>query len=490
MKDLELLVLSRYPIIAVETYEEERVEEALRDIATRLGVPFFVWSLTDGLRRDGAEAPIYDSQRPIMALANLAGITQDHIYLFKDLHRHLDQPDVVRKLQDLARSFGRARRAIVFSAPRIVLPAELEKLVALFRLGLPTEDELRALAGRIVTELSREHRVKVELTPTEFDRLVAGLRGFTLFEAERAVTKLVLDDFALSLRDLDRLVEIKKELLARDGVLEYVPPDAGLPQVGGLQALKAWLGKRAQAFAAEARGFGIVPPKGILLLGVQGCGKTMAARAVAKEWGLPLLKMEPGRLYDKFIGESERNLERALGMAERMAPCVLLVDEIEKGFAYVGSGEADAGLSRRIFGRLLGWLQDRSAPVFVVATCNQVDALPPELMRKGRFDEIFFIDLPRREERKEIFAVHLAKRKRDPARFDLDRLADAAEGFSGAEIEQAIVSALYTAFARRGELETGDIVAELGATRPLSVTRREEVDALRAWAEGRAVPAS
>lgn len=487
LKDLALLIDSRYPIIAVETYEEERLEEALQQIAEKFGVPLFVWTITEGLRRTGGD-PIYDSRHPLKALGNLAAI-RDGIYLFKDLQRHLGEAEVVRKLQDLARSFAKKQRAIVLSASEISLPAELEKLAAFFKLDLPTPEELKLLAKNVVRDLSRQHKIHVDLSPADFDRLAGGLKGFTLFEAERALTKAVLHDLALTGKDLDRIVEIKKELLEKEGILEYSPPEE-MAQVGGLQNLKKWLEKRRKAFEPEAKQFGIEPPKGILLLGVQGSGKSLAAKVVAKEWGLPFLKLEPGRLYDKYIGESEKNLDKALRTAERMAPCVLMIDEIEKGFAFTGSSEADAGLSRRIVGRLLGWLQDRTAPVFVVATCNQLAQLPPELTRKGRFDEIFFIDLPRREERKDIFAIHLRKRKRDPSAFDLDALADASEGFSGAEIEQAVVSGLYTAFSHGGDLTTQLLLEELTATKPLSVTRKEEIVALRQWAEGRTVMAS
>lgn len=489
LKDLELLINSRYPFIAVETVEEERIEKALGQVAAKLGIPFFVWTLTDGLRRVGVDNPIWDTKRPLMALGNVAAMRTEAIYLFKDLDRHLNDAELVRKLQDLAPAFSRDRRAIIISAPKITLPPELEKQAVFFKLDLPTPEELKFLAKNVVRDLARQHSIKVELSDAEFDRLVEGLKGFTFFEAERAVTRAVLDDLALTRSDLDLIVEIKKELLEKEGILEYAPPE-DMAGVGGLKNLKQWLEKRGKALDPKARQFGLQSPKGILLLGVQGCGKSLAAKAVARAWGLPFLKLEPGRLYDKYIGESEKNLERALRMAERMAPCVLMIDEIEKGFAYAGSSEVDAGVSMRIFGRFLGWLQDRAVPVFVVATCNQLSQLPPELMRKGRFDEIFFIDLPTREERKEIFAVHLKKRKRDPSAFDLDALADGSDGFSGAEIEQAVVSALYTAFARNSDLTTQLIFDELRATRPLSVTRKEEVAALRAWAQGRTVPAS
>jgi SpoVK/Ycf46/Vps4 family AAA+-type ATPase len=332
--------------------------------------------------------------------------------------------------------------------------------------------------------------VTVRLPDADLDRLVERLRGFTAFEAERAVTRAIVQDRTLDAGDIDTIIEIKKELLRKDGVLEYVAPEENLAEVGGFENLKGWLGKRAKAFAPEARQYGIEWPRGILLLGVQGGGKTLVARAVAKEWGLPLLKLEATRLYDKYIGETEKNLERALQTAEHMAPCVLMIDELEKGLSYSAGADSDAGLSKRVFGRLLGWLQDRKAPVFVVATSNNINELPPELTRKGRFDEIFFVDLPTPAERREIFAVHLRKRKRNPALFDLDALAAASEGFTGAEIEQAVVSALYTAFSKGMEVTSAIIAAELSATRPLSVTRAEEVTALRDWARDRTVTAS
>ena len=489
LRDLELLIQSRYPIITIETFEEGRIEEVLRRTAARLDIPFFVWTIAGGLVHAATGHATQDTKHPAKALNSLREFKGEGIYLFKDLHRYLGDAETVRRLQDVARSFARSRSAIILCAPQIDVPDEIRELVAPFRLELPGGEELKLLAKDILGRLSRQHRVKVELSDEEFDRLVESLKGFTLFEAERIVSRSVLDDLILNRQDLDRIVDIKKDLLESHALLEYIPPQDGMDQIGGLKSLKAWLRKRSRAFTPEAKRFGITPPKGIFLLGVQGCGKSLAAKAVAREWGLPLLILEPGRLYDKYIGESEKNLERALMIAERMAPCVLMVDEIEKAFAYGGSAEADAGLSRRVFGRILRWMQDRKAPVVVVATCNDVTQLPPELMRKGRFDEIFFIDLPDAEDRKAIFSVHLSKRKRDPSGFDLDALAAASEGFSGAEIEQAVVSGLYTAFAEGKELDTKHIIDELRATKPLSVVRHEAIADLRLWAQDRTVMA-
>jgi SpoVK/Ycf46/Vps4 family AAA+-type ATPase len=490
LSDLALMIQSRYPFIAVETSEEDRLETTLSQLAGDLRVPFFVWTVTNGLHRYGLPNAIYDSQQPLKGLNNVAAMTGEAIFLMKDLHRYLADAAVARKCLDLAPAFGHDRRVIVMSAVKVELPPELEPLTARFTLDLPGAEELKSVVKRVVAECARERPVSMGLSPADLDRLVDRLRGFTTFEAERAITQAILRDNTLDARDIDLIVEIKKEMLRKDSVLEYVSPEENLAEVGGFKHLKAWLEKRKKAFSAEAKTFGIEPSRGILLLGVQGSGKTLVARAVAREWGLPLLKMEPARLYDKYIGETEKNLDNALRMAEQMAPCVLMIDELEKGLSYNPGGDADAGLSKRVFGRLLAWLQDRKAPVFVVATCNDIGQLPPELTRKGRFDEIFFVDLPNADERKEIFAVHLRKRKRDPKLFDLAGLAAASDSFSGAEIEQAVVAGLYTAFSRGVEVSSAIIVEELKATKPLSVTRAESIDALREWARDRTVMAS
>ncbi|MBI2218620.1 MAG: AAA family ATPase [Candidatus Rokubacteria bacterium] len=875
--DLELLVKSRYPLIAVQTWEEDRLTNALQYVGARLKLHVYEWTIGSAIRRRGMVGDLLEAgaQTPLEALRSVAALG-DGIFHMKDLCRFLEEPPVVRRLLDVVPDFERDRRSIVLSAPHVTLPPELEKRAAFFHFELPSIDELRAAVKRVIGDLRRDHKITVELEPAELEQLVERLRGMTIFEAERALTRAILQDLALTRADLAAIVEIKRELLAKDGLLDYLPADASMSAVGGFTHLKAWLAKRRRAFTPEAKAFGIMAPKGILLCGVQGClrgdtrvlladgrmptleslarqasdclepgvyevahrialedgttalathlqihadretvlirfadgreleatpdhelltphgwraagdvgvgdevvrwqrstefqtplkrtlfgrplhsvrksrrpvdtlpdvwtpelaeligliaaegcrdrrrvtltlgldeldlagwlrdrseklfgirpvervrfpkhvrefrfdsfdvavnlhpliqgtkrtkaipddvfllddpciagflrglfegdgcvinakravghprsprvelktvskalaqgallllqrlgiysavttqttvygysryaihrvtvqtraslerfasavgfisrrkgalltdslssfsrrtrprfaaaarvvdvervrvlervydltvpgaerfvanglvvhncGKTLAAKAVAQDWGLPLLKMEPGRLYDKFIGESEKNFDKVLALAEGMAPCVLLIDEIEKGFASVSSSESDAGLSRRLFGRLLGWLQDRTAPVFVVATSNAIAELPPEMIRKGRFDEIFFIDLPTPEERKEIFTIHLRKRDRDPARFDLEALVHASDGFSGAEIEQAVVSSLYTAFSASSDVTTEILVAELTGTRPLSVTRREDIAELRAWASERAVPAS
>jgi len=487
--DLELLITSRHPIVAVDTFEEERLEELCRDIAGRLDLPLFIWTVTGGLVRAVGQERVANTSQPGAALAQLLSAPARGLYFFKDLHHYLQDPVIIRQLIDLTRTFGGAYRTLLFPAPVSEIPQDLKHLVACYRLELPGTEDLKLLARRTIKELCRDHNIRIDLTAEELTRLVDSLRGLTAFEAERALSQAILRDFALTRDDLPFLAGVKKEIPQKDGLLDFYPRETSMAETGGLQNLKSWVAKRRRGFTQEARDFGLDPPKGIMLLGVQGCGKSLSATAVAREWELPLLKLEPGRLYDKFVGESERNLEGALSIAERMAPAVLWIDEIEKGFASVSSSEADAGLSKRIFGRLLGWLQDKPAPVFVAATCNAVETLPPEMIRKGRFDEIFFIDLPGPQQRADILAIHLRKRKRDPAGFDLGSLAAAADGFSGAELEQAVVSALYSAFSGGEALTTSELLAEISQTRPLSVTRREDIQALREWARGRTVPA-
>jgi SpoVK/Ycf46/Vps4 family AAA+-type ATPase len=327
------------------------------------------------------------------------------------------------------------------------------------------------------------------LTQRELEQLVQMLRGLTTQEAARLVSAAIHDDGVLDGAQLPRIMEAKRARLGTLGCLESITADVSPEDIGGLRHLKRWLNLRREGFSARAREFGIDAPRGMLLLGVQGCGKSLCARVVASAWRMPLLRMDPGVLYQKFIGESEARLREALQQAESMAPVVLWIDEIEKAFASASSDSADGGLSQRMFGSLLTWMQDHSAPIFLIATANNIGQLPPELMRKGRFDEIFFVDLPAAAEREAIFAIHLRKRRRDKSQFDLGRLVAASEGFSGAEIEAAVISGLYQAFAANTQCTTDHLLAAMQATQPLSVLMREHVEQLRAWARCRCVPA-
>ena len=360
-----------------------------------------------------------------------------------------------------------------------------------FDFALPGAEELRELLQRVVRRLSRENpAARVKLTREDAEGIVSDLQGLTMFEAERALARAVVEDNALTAEDRPRIRELKKTLVEGGGLLEFVPAPEGMEHVGGLEKLKKWIDTRRVGFFPDAGAKPLDPPKGILLLGVQGCGKSMAAKAIAATWGIPLLSLDAGQLLAPFIGESERNLREAFRRVERMAPCVLWIDEIEKAFVSTSSSESDGGVSKRLVGMLLTWMQERAARVFLVATANSVRQLPPEMMRKGRVDEVFFLDLPDAKARAEIFRLHLARRGEEASRFDTASLAQASGGFSGAEIEQVVVSALYEARAGRFPLDSAGLLVAIRTTRPLSVLRGEEIGALRAWASGRCVSAA
>lgn len=488
-EDLRLLVNSRHPIITIETPEEERVEHLLVEVSTDLAVPLFSWSVTTGLARFHG-APIYNTEPPEAALSNIALIQGDGIFLLKDFARYLENDRVCRRLRELAESFRTSRRSIVITSASMQLPADLDGDAVPFSLGLPDIDELLAGVKQTLAELSRESRIAVALDVDGLQQVAKNLSGLPQEEAMRTLRKCVLARGKADDGVLDAVLDEKRNVLRGDGLLETVRRDASFADIAGLQRLHDWIAKRKSALTAEGQRFGLVPPKGILITGVQGCGKSLAARAVAGEWNFELARLDAGALYDKFVGESEKRLRKALSLAQKMAPMVLWIDEIEKAFASAGaSGDADAGLSQRLLATLLTWMQDRESGVFLAATSNNISALPPEMLRKGRFDEIFFVDLPDPQARVALFALHLKKRRRDSAAFDLQKLAAASEGFSGAEIEQSIVSGMYTAFAAKQQLSTEILLAELKGTQPLSVTRAEDVAAIREWARTRAVPA-
>ena len=375
----------------------------------------------------------------------------------------------------------------VISGGSIHLPAELTREAVPFALHLPDHEELQEIVHKILRTLNRQHEVSVTLGRDGMESLLQALSGLTLNQARQAVAWAVLDDNALTADDIPRLLRRKGDAVREEGLLEFYPPDDNTFQLGGLQHLKAWLERARVGFTPEAHAIGLPPPRGILIVGVQGCGKSLAAKVIARTWKQPLLKLDAARLYDKFIGESEKNLRKALDFAEAIAPCILWIDEIEKGFA--SGGDADAGLSQRMLGSFLTWLQEREASVFVAATANDVLALPPELLRKGRFGEIFFVDLPDASSREEIFRIHLALRRQEPSKFNLGTLVAASDGFSGAEIEQAITAGLYRALHDKQPMTDSMLCEEMRETQPLSVARREDVEQVRETARGRFVPA-
>lgn len=487
--ELQLLINSRNPIITVETAEEERLARLLTEISVQLGIALFTWSVTTGLARTEG-SPIYATAQPEQALANIREIRGDAIFLLKDFARYCNDDKICRMLRDLADAFRASRRSIVISGPSISLPPEIASQSAPFAFGLPGADELMAGVKQVLAEMTRDQRVSVSLDLAGMRRLADGLVGLEAEEAFRTLRKCILARGKADAQLVDAVIDAKRTALHTDGLLEPVRRDTSFADVAGLKHLREWLTKRHSAFTPEGQRFGLVPPKGVLITGVQGCGKSLAARATAGEWGIDLARLDAGSLYDKFVGESEKRLHKALELAQKLSPIVLWIDEIEKAFASAGaSSDADAGLSQRLLATLLTWMQDREGGVFLAATSNDISALPPELLRKGRFDEIFFVDLPEAHVRATLFALHLRKRGRDAAAFDLTKLAAASAGFSGAEIEQAIDAGLYTAFSAKAQLSTDILLAEIRGTQPLSITRAEDIQAAREWAKSRAVPA-
>jgi AAA+ superfamily predicted ATPase len=491
LSELQLLVRSRYSLIRVAGAEQPRVEELIEELAGAMGLPLFTWTSSKGLRRSGLLNSIYDTVRPEMALAHLEASGIPAIYHFEGLGHALTDPAIAARLRDAAELFGEQKGAIFLSSIENDFPDSLRSLVTTFELPAPGADDYAALVDRVVRELSHRAPVHLELSAEERSRLIANLNGLTLLDAERILTRAILEDGRLSADDLQLVVKAKREMVERDGLLQYFAPERSLSEVVGIDGLKTWLAERRRILAEPERAaaFGLSFPRGILLLGVPGCGKSLCAKAVARDWALPLLRLDTGALYDKYVGETEKHFRVALSTADRLSPIVLWIDEIEKAFASSSESE-DGGLSTRVLGGFLSWLQERKSRVFVVATANDIQRLPPELLRKGRFDEIFFVDLPDEGARRELFRLYLAKRGQSSEKFDVEALASASVGFSGAEIEQAVVSALYGAFSSHGELSTATLLDELSRTRPLSRTMGERLAALRAWARDRTVPAA
>jgi len=495
-KELDLLIRARYPILYLRTSEENRAFNLIANIAKAQKKNLVSWSSTEGINMvenyHGGEIKNSDAlRRPIPALETMLQDSGRTIYVMKNIHAHLDDPMVVRKMRDLYESVKRSYKTVVILAPVKRIPEDLEKAVYFVEMPLPDDVMLKKLLMEIVHTVRKDRRVKIELPEAHFENMANAALGLTLEEAERVFFKAIIRDARLAQGDVRFVREEKRQIVKKSGLLEYYETEEDLRSIGGLDLLKAWLRRRARAFEPAARDYGLPPPKGLLLLGVQGCGKSLAAKAVAGSWQFPLLRLDLSRIFGSLMGSSEDNMRRALEMAESVSPAVLWVDEIEKTFSGIeSSGRTDAGTTARVFGSFLTWLQDKEATVFCVATANSVDHLPPELLRKGRFDETFFVDLPKPEERLDIFLIHLRKRKRDPAKFNLKQLAERSDGYSGAEIEQAIISAMYDAFDQNRDITTKDILQALQTSVPLSVTMREGIEHLRTWARDRTRPAS
>jgi SpoVK/Ycf46/Vps4 family AAA+-type ATPase len=491
--DLDMHVRARYPLLYLVSWEESRVDRLLADLAARHQRDLICWSVTRGLHRLAGRASSFGDgcKDPLEALAQVERLTAPSLVVLKDFHPYLNDPTIVRAVRELTHELKSTSTTLFVVGPVLNLPVELEKEASVFDVPLPTFHELAQLLREIISVLWQGDRTRVDLTNEEGERLVRAAMGLTMSEAENAFAKAIAADNKLSADDIPLILEEKRQVIRKSGLLEYHATDAALSGVGGLDLLKGWLDQRTAAFGEAARRFGLPEPRGVLLLGVQGCGKSLTAKAVASHWRLPLLRLDMGRVFSGLVGSSEENLRRAIRVAEGIAPAVLWVDEIEKGMAgMASSGSTDSGVTARVLGTFLTWLQEKTSPVFVVATANRIEGLPPELLRKGRFDEIFFIDLPSPAERRDIFDIHLRRRQRDPAAFELEQLVRESPGFSGAEIEQAVVAALYSAFGESADLRQQHVVRALAETHPLSTTMREEIERLRLWARDRTRPAS
>ncbi len=490
MQDLAALIRAGTPLIVVETADEAQAVDMFRQTLTRVWRAMYRWTITEGLRRidlDG-EDPAEVAADVGTTLRTIRAATQRGVYLLLDFHPYLEYGGSQRQMRDILQRRDCLPHTLVLVGHRVELPRELESKAIRYRPRLPDAAALRRMVNEQAQAFAAEHGGRrVEQDPEAVERIVRNLQGLSLGDARRIARQLVFDDGALDERDLPQLAKLKFELLNRSGHLHYEYDTAQFADVAGARRLKRWIELRRRVFTEGDPPPGLDPPKGMLLLGVQGCGKSLLAKAVAGGFGVPLVRLDFGTLYAKYHGESESNLREALSSAEQLAPCVLWIDEIEKAIA--SGGEGDGGVSRRVLGYLLTWMAERKSAVFIVATANQVHELPPELLRKGRFDEIFFVDLPTADVRAEVFSLHLARRGFAPGDFDLQALAAAADGFSGAEIEQAVVSALYAAHAAGQDLDGQLVLEEIRATRPLSVGMREQVAALREWALERTVPA-
>lgn len=485
--ELETLIRARYPVIYIVSWEEQRVEAALRSICANRGKRMFVWTVTQGLVASPT-AKDTQTRSPMAALDQIESSNDPAVYVLKDFHAFISDEEITRRLRDLTYSLKTSYKTLVILAPVLKLPSALEKEVTVVDYPLPSQEDLDRLLENIIQSVRANPQIDTRLSESDRENLLAAALGLTATEAENVFARSLVEKRKF---DVDVILTEKEQIIRKSGILEYFRVSEGMGDVGGLDVLKDWMRKRTQAFGQRARDFGLPAPKGILLLGVQGCGKSLSAKAVASQWRLPLLRLDVGKIFGGIVGQSEDNMRRAIRMAESVSPAILWLDELEKGFSGTqSSGSTDGGTTARVFASFITWLQEKTAPVFVVATANRIESLPPELMRKGRFDEIFFVDLPSEEERAEIMAIHIGKRKREVAAFDVQALAAASEGYSGAELEQALVSALYDAFDEGRDITTKDLMTTIGASVPLSRTMKEQIDELREWAGTRARNAS
>ncbi|HEU4615835.1 MAG TPA: AAA family ATPase [Kofleriaceae bacterium] len=487
--EIEDLIRARYSLIWITTPEEERVEESLKKLAVEREMRLEVWSITEGFKTLANGQGTRDVKDPMKAIDHVMRSEGKALFVLRDFHPFLKEPAVVRRLRDAARELRNTRKTLAIMSPVTKVPPELEKSIsAILDWDLPNRQEIETAARKVIPSLPAATQQVIESDPTFMERVVEGALGLTLVEAENVFAKSAVRTHTF---DLETILEEKKQIIRKSGLLEYYEHREEFSDVGGMEILKDWLIKRRNAFSSRARDFGLPLPKGILLIGVPGTGKSLTAKAVGALWQMPLLRLDVGKIFAGLVGSSEENIRMVIKTAEAIAPAILWIDELEKGFSGTqSSGQTDGGTTSRVFGTFITWLQEKTTPVFVIATANNVHQLPPELLRKGRFDEIFFCDLPDREDRGQILDIHLRKKNRDPGQFDMDKLIDATVDFSGAELEQAVIAALYDAFDSGNDLTTEGLLKTVGDIVPLAITMREMIESMREWARTRARMAS
>lgn len=487
--EIEDLIKARYSLIWITSPEENRVEEALRKLCVEREMRLEVWSITEGFKTIANGQGTRDVKDPMKAIDHVMRAEGRALFVLRDFHPFLKEPAVVRRLRDAATELRKTKKSLLVLSPVTKVPPELEKSIsAVLDWELPNRLEIEGAARKVLPNLPAATQQVIESDPTFMERVVEGALGLTLVEAENVFAKSAVRTHTF---DLETILEEKKQIIRKSGLLEYYEHREEFSDVGGMDVLKDWLVKRRNAFSSRARDFGLPLPKGILLIGVPGTGKSLTAKAVGALWQMPLLRLDVGKIFAGLVGSSEENIRSVIKTAEAIAPAILWIDELEKGFSgTASSGQTDGGTTSRVFGTFITWLQEKTTPVFVIATANNVHQLPPELLRKGRFDEIFFCDLPDREDRAQILDIHVRKKNRDPGQFDMDKLLEATVDFSGAELEQAVVAALYDAFDTGNDLTTEGLLNTLKDMVPLAITMREQIDSMREWARTRARMAS
>lgn len=480
-KRIEILVRARYPLIYIVSSEEQRVIDIIKQISADRQKRYFIWSITKGLECDDGTC-IADLREPLKMLEYLIESKNNGLYILKDFHPYLNDPVVIRKLRDVNKELKTTMKNALLLSPIMKIPPENDKEIAVVDFSLPERDDIGTIIDGIVKSVGKDKEVSKDNNVR--DKVIDAALGLTAEEAENVFAKSLVQtgDF-----DISVILSEKEQIIRKSGVLEYYAAHENMQEIGGLDMLKEWLKKRSKAFTKEAREFGLPQPKGVLMIGIPGCGKSLTAKAISALWQLPLLRLDVGKVFSSLVGSSEENVRKAIMTAESIAPSILWLDELEKGFSGMGSsGTSDGGTSARVFGTFLTWLQEKTSAVFVVATSNNISQLPPELLRKGRFDEIFYIDLPTKEEREEIFNIHLNKRKRPPKKFNVGKLAEMTRGYSGSEIEEIVISALYDAFDRGSDIDQKTLEGAAASMIPLSQTMQEEINTIREWAKLRA----